>query len=240
MGIFFRLCNPCLGHMVCGQPFAKSILHSNLMESHFFIGNGRVIIGEADISQIQPFPPVKSGEFVITEASRNFPCPVRPEIEEDYRIFILNRSHRRSIFHHHRRFYKFIRFPSFIGLPNGSRPPCCGQPFPLRQGIIGQFYPVIIVIPVHRIVAAHNGCHFAYADFFHLRFQFLYIAFSAFRRSIPPIQETVRIYFGQAVSFGQFQNTINMCVMAVYTAIGHQPKHMKGGIIGFTIVHRIH
>ncbi len=173
--------------MVRCKPFPKGIFHRNFVECHFFVRDSRIVIGKAYISQIQPFSSVESSKFIIAETSRNFPCPVRPEVKENHGIFVFYGCYRSAVFYYNGRFYKFVRFSSFIRLRNGCRTSCCSQPFPFGKGIIRQFYPVVIVVPVHSIVTAHHRRHFPYADFFHLIFQFFYKAFAAFRRGIPAV-----------------------------------------------------
>ncbi len=194
--------------MVGSQPFSKCIGHGNLMESHFLIGNGRVIIGKADIFDIQSLSSVKPFEIIIAETSRNFSCAVRSEIEENNGIAVFNCRNGRAVLHYNGRFYKFVRFLSVIGSLNPFRRARRFESFALCQRNICFLHSVVVIISVHRIITARYGSYFTDADFLHFRFQVFHKALSACRRRITSVQKSMHIHFFQTVSFRKFQQTV--------------------------------
>ncbi|GFI35692.1 hypothetical protein IMSAGC014_02213 [Bacteroidaceae bacterium] len=187
MGIFFRLSNSGLSHMIGCQPFPKSIGYRNLVESNFFVGNRRIIVRKTHVGNIQPPTSIKSFEIIIAETPGNLSCPIRSEIKEDHRISVLDSCNRHAVFDYHRRFYKLICLLPVIGILNPLRTACCRKSFSLGKGIIGKMDSVIIVISIHCIITTCHRCNLTYADFLHLFLKFLCIAFSTCRRGIASI-----------------------------------------------------
>ena len=239
MGIFFCLRNSGLCHTVCSQPFAECIGNGNLMECHFLVGNGRIVVGKAYVRKIQPLVPLKSFKIIITESTGNLPCPVRPEVKEYNRIMVGNHCHRAAVFLHNRRLHKLICLISVIRCLNAFRPAGCPQTFALCQRVISQLHPVIVIVPVHGIITSHDRGNFTHANFLHLRFQFFGISLAAGRWCISSVQEAVYIDFFKPVSLSQFQQAIEMGIVAVYAAVGQKPEHMKGAVMLFAVIHCI-
>ena len=209
------------------------------MERHFLIRNCRVIVGEADISDIQSLSSVKALEIIVAETSRNLSCSVRSEIEKDHGIAVFDRCNGSAVLHHNGRFYKFVRFLPVIGSLNPFRRARRLKAFSLCQRSIGFLHSVIVVISVHRIVTARYGSDFADADLLHLRFQIFHEPFSARRRRIASVQESMHINFFQTVSSGKFQQTVQMCIVAVYAAVRYQSVHMKRRIVLLAVIYGI-
>ncbi len=219
MGILLCLRDTCLLHAVCGQPLPESIGHCHLVECHFLIGNGGIIVGEAHISHIQSVSPVKALKIVIAESPGNPPGPVRTEVEEDNGIAVLHRCHRLSILHRQGRLHELIRLPSVIGFLDPADAAGCRQSLPLCQGIVGQLHPVPVVVPVHHIVTPHHRSNLPYTDLFHPGSQGLGIFLAAGRRRVTSVQEAVYIHLLKTVSLRQFQQSVQVGVVAVYPAV---------------------
>ena len=194
MGILLRLSDSRLSHVVGSQPLSKGVGHLHLVESHFLVGDGRIIFREADILYLQPLRSVEALEIVITERMGDLSRAVRTEIIENNGIAVFNGRNRSAVLHNHGGLNKLIRFISVIGGLNTFRRAGSGQPLALRQRVISQLHTVIVIISVHRVVAAHHGSHLAYAQLLHLFLKLLHIALTARRRGVTSIQEAVYVY----------------------------------------------
>ena len=180
--------------MVGSQPLPKGIGHLHLVEGHFLVGDGGIIFREADILHIQSLRSVEALEIIIAECMGDLSRAVRTEVIENNGIAVFNGRNRSAVLHNHGRLNKLIRLISVIGCLNPFRRAGSGQPLSLRQGIISQLHAVIVIISVHRVVTAHHGSHFAYAQLLHLFLKLLHIALAARRRGITAVQEAVYIY----------------------------------------------
>ena len=209
------------------------------MERHILIGNGGIIIGKAHIRNVFSGASVKSLKIIITESPGNLPCPVRTEIKENNGIPIHDCGHRLSVFQSQRGLYKLISLVPVIGFLDPGNSVRTGKSLAPGHGVIGKPDTVIIIIPVHYVIPSHNRRNFTHADFFHFGFQRLGIPFAAGRRRVPSIQETVNKHFLQTASLRQFQQTIEMCIVAVHTAVGQKPHQMKGTVVFLTVFHRL-
>ena len=168
MGIFLCLCDTGLFQSVGRKKFPKSILNRNLVEGHFCIWDSRIIFCKAYIGKIQSLFSLKSVKLVSTESSGDLSCSVRAEVKEDHGIFILDGSHRLSVFYDHSRNYKLICLSFFIRRLYSAYRALCLNAFALCKSFVCQFHTVPAVISVHGIVTSHYGSHLSYADLFHL------------------------------------------------------------------------
>ena len=64
----------------------------------------------------------------------------------------------------------------------------------LQDGIIGPLHPVPPLVPVHGVVAAHDGGHLAHAHLFALFHQLFHIALAGSGGHVPAVQEAVDIH----------------------------------------------
>ena len=220
MGILFRLSYPGLFHTFCSQPLTKGIRHRNFMERNLLVGNCRVIVRKTYIGNLLSGPSVKAFEIVVTESSRNLPGPVRTEVKEDNRIAVLYGCYWLSVFHCQSGLHKLIRLSPFIGLRNAADAACRRKSLTLCHGIICQLHPIIIVVPVHGIITPHHRRDFTHTNLFHLCSQSFRKLFAAGRRRVTPIQETMHIHLFKTVFLRQLQQSIQMRIVTVYTAVG--------------------
>ena len=140
------------------------------------------------------------------------------------------------VFFYYRRKDKFICYLFIIGSLDAFRAACSLFSFSVYQRAVCLFYTLPPVVTVHHIITAHDCRRLSYANFAHFRFQFFHIFFSGSRRRISSIQETVYVYFGNPLSLCQFQQPVEMLVMAVDAAVRYQSHQMQGRIIGFHIL----
>src|SRR5699024_582568 len=97
MGVFLRLCNTDLSHIVSRQILAESIVKQYFVECNQLVGDRLVIICEAYISKVQTFFALKSFEIIIAERSRDLTGAIRTEIEEYDRLSLLYNSHKFAV-----------------------------------------------------------------------------------------------------------------------------------------------
>ena len=166
MCILLSLGDTCLLHVMGCQPLTEGIGNGDLVECHFFIRNGRIVIGEAYKSNILSHT-VKSLEVIITEGSGDLSCTVGTEVEENYGILVLHQSDCLAIFYNNSRFYKLIGLFSVVRLLDTADTAGSGQTFALGHGIVSQLYTIIVVITIHSIVTSHYGSDLTYTDFLH-------------------------------------------------------------------------
>ena len=166
MCILLSLGDTCLLHSMCCQPLTEGIGNGDLVECHFFIRNGRIVIGEAYEGDILSHA-VKSLEVIITESSGDLSCTVGTEVEENYGILVLHQSDCLAIFYNNSRFYKLIGLFSVVRLLDTADTAGSGQTFAFGHGIVSQLYTVIVVITIHSIVTSHYRSDLTYTDFLH-------------------------------------------------------------------------
>ena len=219
MCIFFCLSDTSLCHVMSCQILAECVFDLLFYECYQFVSDSFIVIGEAYESYIQFFLTCETFEIIIAECSCDLTCTVRTEVEEYNRIFILNGCNRFAVFFDNGRQNEFIGLFCIVGSLYSFCCVCSFYAFTLCHGFECQFYTIPAVITIHCIVTSCNGCDLANTNFFHLSLQLFYITFSGCRRSVTAIQEAVYIYFFQTFSFCQFQQTIQMCIVAVYTTI---------------------
>ena len=172
MGVFLRLCNTDLSHIVSRQILAESIVKQYFVECNQLVGDRLVIICEAYISKVQPFFALKSFEIIIAERSGNLTGAVRTEIEEYDRISILYNCHRFAVLLDHCGKHELVGLIIVIGRLNCL----CGvgplHAFAFCKSLICKLHTVPAVVSVHCIVTAGDHADLSHADLFHLRFQF--------------------------------------------------------------------
>ena len=239
MGILLGLGDPGLGHMVGRQPFPEGIGNRYLVERHFLIGDSGIIIAEAHKGDILSGTPVKPLEIVIAESPGDLSGAVRPEIEEYHGISVLHHCHRLAVLHRHRGLYKLICLLPVVGLLDAADAAGGSQPLSPGHGIIGQLHPVVIIIPVHGIIAAHYRSDPAHADLLHLRRQVLGETFAAGRRRVPAVQKAMYIHLVKSLPLSQFQQAIKVGIVAVYAPVGQKAHEMQGAAVLSAVFHRL-
>ena len=253
MGIFLGLCQTQLLEAVGCQILTEGIVDGDLLESNIFVGDGLIIILEADIGQrhiavgscqVLDALGVRSfaglfGDIFIREAEclGDLSGTVRTEVEENDGVigfydgqglafFIGNDSGQNEL----------VRHALVIGVLHSLDAVGRLVAYAQYQGVICLLDTVPVVIPVHRIVTAVEGSHLAYADLRCLVDQLLQIALAGRGRCISAVEERMQIYSVQALSLAELQDRVQVGVVAVYAAVGKQAPDVQIGIVLFTVI----
>ena len=112
----------------------------------------------------------------------------------------------------------------------------CFIPHALGQSVVGYLYAVVVIIPVHGVVAPRQAGHLTDPQLPHLALQLVHIVDAALGRSIAPVQEAVHIYLLQAVPLSQLQQPVNVSDVAVYAAVRDQAVEVQGRVLLFAVV----
>ena len=235
----------CLGdtnlcHIMSCQILAKGIVKLYLVESYQLVRNGCVIFGKAYIGQIQALLTGEAVELITAERSGNLSCAIRPEVEEDHRVAILNDSHRLAVLLYHCRKNKLIVHTLCVGSCDSTDAVSRLVALSLCQGVVSLFYPIPAVVAVHGVVTSHNGSHFSDADLLHLVCQLLYKILSGGGRCVTAIQEAVYIDLRKTVTLCQLQQSVDMGIVAVYAAVGYQSEQVQCGVLCFRVLHSLY
>ena len=237
MGVLLRLSQAKLGQAMGSQVLSKSIVKLYLVEGYQLVRDGRIVLRKAYVGQIQLLLPREVRELVAAEGSGDLSGPVRTEIKEDHGIAVLDGGQRLSILHHHCRNHELVRHVLLIGSGDGAHTVGSLHALTLRQGLVGQLHAVPAVVAVHSVIASHHGSHFADADLFHLIGKLLHKILSGGRRGIAAVQEAVYIDLLQAMALRQLQKAVDVRIVAVHAAVGHQSEHVEGGILRLRVLH---
>ena len=238
MGIFLRLGDSGLGHIVGGKEFSEGIGDLDLRESDLLVGNGYVIVCEAAVEDLLARSSVKLVELVHAEASGDLSCAVRPEVEENDGIAVLNGADWFAVFHGNRRNDKFIRNAVRIGILYSVNAARCGNAFAQGKRPVSLLDTVPAVVAVHRVIAARNNADLADAQLIHLILESLHILNAGLGRRIAPVKEAVYEYIFDSFALCHLQKGINVGIVAVHAAVRQQSVHMQGAVVLFDIFHR--
>ena len=143
------------------------------------------------------------------------------------------------LFYNYRRQNKFIRLACFIGIPDCLHRIGRSGSSAKHHGVICLLHTLPAFISVHGIISAHYGCNFAYADFAHFFLQLCGIFRTGGRRGISAVQKNMHINLLQIVSFCQLQQSVQVGIVAMHTAVGKQTIQMQCGIVFLTMLHRL-
>ena len=125
-----------------------------------------IVLGKANIVGVnKPVPTLKLIEIPVDEGACYLPCSVVTEVEKDYAVIILDSCQRLSAcVGNNRGQHELIGQACVIRGVNGFIGRFIFIALAIDHGGISLFYAVIVIIPVHCIVTAGNGCNFAAVD----------------------------------------------------------------------------
>ena len=237
MCIFFCFSNTNLSHIMSCKIFTESIVKLYFVECNFFVPDCFIIICKAYISEVQFLCTCKSLEFIITECSGDLSCPVRTEVEEYNRIFILNSCNWFTVFFDNSRKYKFVCLVVIVRSLYCCNRICSLNAFSFCKSLICELYTIPAVISVHCIITSGDHTNFANTDLVHLVYKLLNKIFTGSRWCITSVQEAVYINLFKTFSLCHFKKCIEMCIVAVYTTIREKSHEMDSRIVFFCIFH---
>ena len=238
MRVLLRLGDPGLLHALGRQPLAEGIGDIDLLEGDLLVGDLGIVVLEADVEDLFPGAAVKLAELVVAEAVSDLPGAVRAEIEEDDGVAVLDHGHRLTVLHDDRGLDELIRLVAVIGSLDGLRGAGRREALALRQSVIGDLDAVVVVVPVHRIVAAADHGDLTDADLLHLVFELGQIIDAALGRCVASVQEAVHIYPVEAVALRHFKESVQMRIVAVHTAVRQKSVKVQIGAPHLAVVDR--
>ena len=240
MGVFLGFRDTQLGLAQTGQVFAQGIRQLFRLEGHMkLVPKGGVILGEGDVVYRKiPLPAGKAVEILEDEAAGDLPGPVRSEVIEDDAVVGLDGGHRGIPFHHHNGLDEFIRHILVVAVLDSGHGIRSPHPFPVHQGGIGLFHPLIAVVPVHGVIAAHHRGDLAYANLRQLGLQGFHIPFAAVGGHVPTVHEAMDVHLLEALGLGQLHQGVQMGQVAMHPAVGAQAIQVQGAVVGLAVFHR--
>ena len=137
----------------------------------------------------------------------------------------------------HHRLHELVGHPPVIGALHRSCRIVRKGSIPKGDGVVGPSHPVPAVIPVHGIVAAHDGGDPAHPHFLQVILKPLDKPLARGGGHIPPIQETVNPYPVQAPIPGHAQQRKQVLDVGVYTAVAEQPEQVQRRSFLLAVVH---
>ena len=152
---------------------------------------------------------------------------VGAEVEEDHRVAVLDQGDRLAVFRDHCGLDKLVGFIAVIGALDRLGRAGGREALTLCQSIIGDLDTVIVVVPVHSIVTAADHGDLSDPDLLHLVLELGEEINSASGRCITAVEETVDIDPVETIAFRHFKESIQMCVVAVHTAVREKSIEMQ-------------
>src|SRR5699024_9395117 len=129
-------------------------------EGYLDVGHGGVVLGGADVGQGEVFP-LKAVKLGIHKYTGDLPGPVRAEVEEDDAVVVGNHT----LVVTDNRLHKFVSNAVLVGLGHSGHRIRVLDALAVDHSVISLLHAIPALIPVHSIVAAHDGGNLAYADF---------------------------------------------------------------------------
>ena len=191
MGVLLRLGNAELSIALAGDILTEDIGQLPVGEGHQHVGHGGVILGSTHIGhrEVALFP-LHVGEGGVHKAAGDLPRPVGAEVDKDDGVALLHLA----VLGAHHGLHELIGHPGIIGpLYRVHRVGILHALTP-GHGVVGPLHPVPALVPVHGVVAAHDGGHLAHAHLFALFHQLFHIALAGSGGHVPAVQEAVDIH----------------------------------------------
>ena len=144
MGVFLGLSDSRLGHMMRCQVLPEGVGHFHLLEGHALVGDGHIILGEANVFYVDPFFPRETVKLVRTEGAGDLSCTVRAEIVENDGVVVLYGCHRLAVFHDDGGYNELIGHFFVIGCGYGAQRAHCGLAHTDLFHLIQQLLDIIL------------------------------------------------------------------------------------------------
>jgi hypothetical protein len=189
MSILLRLSNSKVAQTMFGQDISQDVGQIMRRKGHGQI-KPLVVLGETDVMHPGKFGSLKAGEVLASEAAGDLACTVRPEVEEDDRVPILDATDILAIqVNQNDGLHKLVHHLLLIRPPNSGSGVFGPIALSLHHGSIGPLESIPAFVPVHGIIAPHDGGDLSYPYLVRNLQQFIQITFPAGRGSIPSVQE---------------------------------------------------
>ena len=235
VGVLLRLRDAQLGHAHPGEVLAQAVDHALPGEGHLHIGHGGVILRGADEGQGEELPG-EAGELRVHQGAGQLPGPVGPEVEEDDAVVVADGA--LGVADH--RLHELIRDAAGIGLPHGvDGVGIAGAPLAVDHGVVGLLHPVPALVPVHGVVAAHDGGDLAHADLGAVADGLLHKAQAGAGGHVPPVQEGVDIDLLQPLALGHPQQGVKVLDVGVDAAVAEKAHQVQGRSLGAAGLHGV-
>ena len=132
------------------------------------------------------------------------------------------------------RLYELVRHTGVIGCLHCGHGVGEPRPFPLYQQVVGQFYAIPSLVPVHGIVAAYDTCYRRAAPFCQgcpqsgtFSVKFLHEPFPAHGVAVPAIHKAMHIDFRQTIPGSHVKEFIKVVQGTVYPAVGTEAHKVQ-------------
>ena len=230
------------------QILTEGIVDLLLLECHQLVRNGLIIILEAHIGKgkesLCPLQRLDAlgircitglcGDIRIGEAEGlgDLTGPVGTEVEEDHGIVLLHQRYRSSCFvNDNGGKNELIGHAVIIGVLHSLYRIGLLNAFAQYQRIICLLDTIPVIVTVHCIIPAGQGCNLSYADLCRLIHQLLQVILTGCRGCITSVEERMQIYTLEALTLAELKDGVQMCIVAVYTAVGKKSPEMQVGIV---------
>ena len=170
---------------------------------------------------------------------RDLSRPVRSEVVEDDGIAVLDRGERLAVLHDDCRLHELVVLALVIGLRDRFVSAVRSDAFALGQRVICSLDTVIVVVSVHRVVAAADHRDLSYADLLLFLFEVGDEVDSALGRRVSSVEEAVDIDSVEAVPLAHLKKSVQMGGVAVHAAGRQKSENMHIGILHLAVIDRV-
>ena len=221
-----------MGFALFGQPFPEYVFQLFRRKGAAGVYVGGIFGQHHKVGYCRDFFPFKTGKIFVGEAAGKLTCAVCPEIHKDQGVAVIDGNRFALWIKNYAGGDKLIVFIPLVGSRQGVQGICvlvlC---FAANRKIVGGFYPLPTLIPVHGVVTAADRSYLAVATFAEFILYPVQRALCAARRRIPAVEKGMQIDLVGASCPGQLYHGDNMVFMAVDAARRQQAKNMHRFIL---------
>ena len=214
MRVFLRLGNAQLLLAEFCKVFAQRVVKRLLGEGDVHVPERRVVYGVADIHGVQKSRlslecrALGNDERILRERTRDLARTVGAEVEEDDGVAFADERDGLAVLHDVRGQDELIGDARFVGSVQRVRRILRMNAVADGQHVICLFDTVPVVVAVHRVVSAADGCDLAIAELVHLCLQSFDEVYARGGGDVSAVHKAVDVRLGNAVLFRHFQQSI--------------------------------